>query len=337
MSHQAFMHAALLLAERNLGQTWPNPAVGAIIVHNGQIVGRGYTQRGGRPHAETEALKQAGEKARGATLYVSLEPCAHQGQTPPCTSAVIATGIKTVVIACADPNPKVSGQGAQQLKDAGIEVVENICSKEARELNRGFFSSIEKKRPYIALKIATSLDGKIATRSGQSKWITGERARNYGHLLRSRHDAIVTGSGTVLADDPELTCRLPGLEQRSPVRVIIDRSGRVQSSAKIFAQQDIAPTWHLREQTIDGALAALTAKGITRVLVEAGATLSTAFLQSGRVDSIYWFKSPLVIGDDGRAAMGKGFAELADLKRYTTADHIALGNDTLDILACSPA
>ncbi len=225
MNDHRFMQAALSLARRNLGQTWPNPSVGALVVKDGRIIAQGWTARGGRPHAETQALDASRRSTRkGATLYVTLEPCSHHGKTAPCTEAIIKAGISRCVIACRDPNPQVNGKGIEQLKKAGIEVIEHICEKEAREINRGFFSVIEKKRPYIALKIATSLDGKIDC--PQKPWITGEQARAYGHLLRSRYDAIATGIGTVLADDPLLTCRLPGLEDRSPVRIVFDSTRR---------------------------------------------------------------------------------------------------------------
>lgn len=337
-SHTDHMRAALALAARNLGKTWPNPAVGALVVKNNQVIGRGYTARGGRPHAETQALDEAGHDAQGATLYVTLEPCAHHGKTPPCTQAIIEAGIARVVIACRDPNPPVNGQGIEQLNAAGIAVEEGVCKAEALALNAGFISVVEKKRPFISLKLATSLDGKIATSKGDSKWITGQQARDYGHLLRSRYDAIATGSATVLADDPAMTCRLPGLTDRSPVRVVFDRSGRVPKEAKILTQQEIAPTWLLWEENIEDALATLTEKGITRLLVEAGMTLSTAFIRSGLVDRLYWFKSPIIIGDDGLSAMGRGFSPtLAGLARMKHLEHIQLGNDSLDIFSCSPA
>src|SRR5262245_54706539 len=216
------MGAALSLAARNLGQTWPNPAVGCVIVDaSGHVVGRGFTQRGGRPHAETEALKVAGGRARGGTAYVTLEPCAHHGKTPPCADALVAAGIARCVAAIEDPDPRVSGSGLATLRAAGISVDTGVLAERAKDLNIGFLTRIRAGRPFVALKLATSLDGRIATRSGESRWITGEAARAFGHLLRATHDAIAVGSGTVLTDDPELTCRLEGLEDRSPV----DRKG----------------------------------------------------------------------------------------------------------------
>lgn len=329
MSHERYMRVALRLARRQAGRTWPNPNVGAVLVKNEQIIAVGATANGGRPHAETIAIADAGNNARGANLYVTLEPCSHHGETPPCVNAIIAAGITSVVVACRDKNPQVNGAGIVALKNAGITVIENICEKEALEVNRGFFSVIEKNHPYIALKIATSLDGKIA--SPKSKWLTGEHARNYGNLLRAQHDAILTGIGTVLADDPLLTCRLVGLENHSPVRVVLDRNSRIPKEAKILAMQDIAPTLVMQEQTIPEVLQKLTQKGITSILVEAGAKLSTAFLESNLVDRVYWFRAPITIGEAGLSVEHA----LEQLAKFKKIEHIALGNDNLDIFECS--
>jgi diaminohydroxyphosphoribosylaminopyrimidine deaminase/5-amino-6-(5-phosphoribosylamino)uracil reductase len=349
---------ALSLAKRQLGQTWPNPSVGAVIIKDGQIIATGITAKGGRPHAETLALKDAGENARGAELYVTLEPCSHHGKTPPCTDAIINSGIKAVFVACRDPNPKVNGSGIESLKKAGIKVIENICSDEARELNRGFFSVIEKKRPYIALKIATSLDEKIT--NPESRWLTGEPARNYGHLLRAKYDAILTGAGTVMEDDPLLTCRLPGLKDHSPVRIVLDRSLRITENSKLIQTSDNIPLWifssfqrrlesmpsHLRHCQLfdmDPALrrddkgeinhiaSILAEKGVTRLLVEAGAKLSSAFLESGLVDRLYWFRAPIQVGEQG-LALERPLSKLANFRQI---ENIKLGNDNLDILECS--
>jgi len=345
------MQAALSLAQRNLGQTWPNPAVGAIVVKNGRIIGQGYTGRGGRPHAETIALAQAGETAHGATLYVTLEPCAHQGQTPPCTDAIIKAGIKKCVVACGDPNPQVNGKGIAQLKSADVEVTENICAAEAREINRGFFSVMQKKRPFIAMKIATSLDGKITLPplplgegrgegphpnllpkgEGTKQWLTGLAARNYGHKLRSQFDAIATGIGTVLADDPLLTCRLPGLEDRSPVRVIFDRQNRLPKDSQLAKTAKDVPLW-IFNTTIEETLKSLTEKGITRLLIEAGAKLSMAFLQSGLVDRIYWFRAPIIVGEKGLSAFSEGLPA-----PWKLINRVTLTPDSLEIYECSPA
>ncbi len=354
------MQAALSLARRNLGQTWPNPSVGAVIVRDGHIIAEGYTARGGRPHAETQALEQAGPRAKDATMYVSLEPCSHHGKTPPCTEAIIRSGIKHVVIACTDPNPQVSGKGIAQLKATDIEVTEGICHDEAAELNRGFFSVITKKRPFISLKIATSMDGKIATGKGESQWITSGPAREYAHMLRSQYDAVATGIGTVLADDPQLTCRLSGLEDKSPVRVVFDSRLRLPKQSRLAQSAHSNPVWCLHganakseyletlgiktlatnsKERIDitEAMSLLAQQGITRLLVEAGAALSTAFLQSGLVDRMYWFRAPLVIGNDGLAAFGNGFSPaLSQLARWHVVEHVTLPPDSMDILECSP-
>lgn len=325
-SHERYMRVALSLAQRQLGQTHPNPNVGAILVKDNQIIAQGITANGGRPHAETIAIENAGSLAQAATLYVTLEPCSHHGKTPPCVDAIIAAGIKTVVISCRDKNPQVSGNGIAALKNAGIEVIENICEKEALEINRGFFSVIEKKRPYIALKIATSLDGKIT--SPTERWLTGETARNYGHLLRSQYDAILTGSGTVIADNPQLTCRLAGLEHRSPIRIILDRNNRIPKMAKILC--DGHESWIMNNESLEETLTEITKRGITSILVEAGAKLSTAFLENGLVDKVYWFRAPITIGDSG-LSIATALEKLANFKQI---DHIKLGNDDLDIYEC---
>jgi|CXWL01.1.fsa_nt_gi diaminohydroxyphosphoribosylaminopyrimidine deaminase/5-amino-6-(5-phosphoribosylamino)uracil reductase len=320
------MQVALSLARRQLGQTHPNPNVGAILVKDGQIIAQGITATGGRPHAETIAINNAGDRASGATLYVTLEPCSHHGKTPPCVDAIISAGIKTVVISCRDKNPEVSGNGITALKNAGIEVIENICTKEGLEVNKGFFSVIEKKRPYIALKIATSIDGKIT--SPTQRWLTGEPARNYGHLLRSQYDAILTGSGTVLADNPLLTCRLAGLEHRSPVRIILDRNNRIPKNAQML--NDGHESWVMSHESLEETITEITKRGITSLLVEAGAKLTTAFLQSGLVDKVYWFRAPITIGEKG-LCVASALERLANFKQI---EHIKLGKDDLDIYEC---
>ncbi len=237
------MRAALALARRGLGRVWPNPAVGCVLVRDGHVVGRGWTQPGGRPHAETEALKRAGDLARGATAYVTLEPCDHEGATGPCSNALLQAGIGRVVVAMQDPDPRVSGRGIARLREAGVEVTVGPCREEATQLNLGFFLRVTEGRPMVTLKLATSLDGRIATASGDSKWITGEQARAEAHSLRASHDAVLVGSGTALADDPALTCRLPGMEDRSPVRVIADSRLRLPLSAEVVRTADRVPTW----------------------------------------------------------------------------------------------
>lgn len=314
------MAAALSLAARNLGQVWPNPAVGCVIVDAGaRVVGRGFTQPGGRPHAETEALAMAGARARGGTAYVTLEPCAHHGKTPPCAEALIAAGVARCVAAIEDPDPRVSGRGLVAMRQAGIAVETGLLAEQARAVNVGFLTRVTMGRPFVALKLATSLDSRVATRTGESRWITGEEARAFGHRLRASYDAIAVGSGTVLADDPELTCRVSGLEHRSPVRLVFDRRGRVPTGAKVVAGPPL--TWMVggapseAAKNVDqhfeiaancesgvwlsAALQELAKAGLTRLLVEGGPTFGTALLKAGLVDRLYWFRAPIVIGDDG--------------------------------------
>ncbi len=326
LTPDAFMQQALALARANLGQTWPNPTVGAVIVKDEKIIGEGATAQGGRPHAETIALAKAGHNAKGATLYVTLEPCSHHGQTPPCVDAIIAAGISECIIACGDTNPQVGGQGIAALKAAGIKVTVGICEAEARELNRGFFSVIEKKRPFIAMKIATSKNGKIAERAGVRTQITGEESFQHAQQLRAEFDAILTGIGTVLADDPLLTVRISGMEHRSPARVVLDSHRRLPANAKIH------PTWVYKRS--DDVIEALTQRGITRLLIEAGQGVNTSFLASGMVDRIYHYQAPHEIGTQGLDAVAEGL----DLAGWQCVEEVILGNDKLRILEpCSPA
>jgi len=352
------MRAALALARRGLGSAWPNPAVGCVIVRDGAVVGRGWTQPGGRPHGETEALERAGFAARGATAYVSLEPCCHWGKTPPCTDALIAAGVARVVLPVEDPDPRVSGRGISRLRDAGIEVLTGVLADEAARLNEGFFRRIKEGRPLVTLKLASTLDGQIATSQGESRWITGERARERAHLLRARHDAVMVGSNTVLADDPVLNCRLPGLADRSPVRIVVDGRLRVPLTAQIVAGARQIPTWFItlkgdapeRHQafrdcgvelievarageTVDlaAALLELGRRGLTRVLVEGGATLAAALLRAGLVDHIAWFRAPRLIGGDGVPAVTAfGIAKLVDTPRFERVTVETLDEDVLE-------
>jgi diaminohydroxyphosphoribosylaminopyrimidine deaminase/5-amino-6-(5-phosphoribosylamino)uracil reductase len=354
------MAAALTLAGRGLGRVWPNPAVGCVIVKNGHMVGRGWTQPGGRPHAETEALTRAGGHARGATAYISLEPCSHHGETPPCAEALIAAGITRAVFACPDPDPRVSGQGAAMLRAAGVDVVPDILRADAERLNRGFFLRVGEGRPMVTLKVAASLDGRVATASGDSKWITAEPARRLGHLLRATHDAIAVGSGTVAADNPSLTCRLPGMAGRSPVRVVFSSSGKVELSSKLVCGAGEVPTWTVmtvpasddhrkaletagvqvidvgeeggRRIDIRTALDQLAERGLTRLLLEGGSRLSTAFVRAGLVDRIAWFAAPRLLGGDGLPALGDlGIGKVAGSLELEPVDVIAVGPDILRI------
>ncbi len=351
--------AALALARRGLGQVSPNPAVGCVIVAEGRALGRGWTQPGGRPHAETEALRRAGPAAHGATAYISLEPCSHHGKTPPCTDALIESGIKRCVISCEDPDPRVSGRGIAALRQAGIDVEVGLCADDARELNRGFFLNKLTGRPLVSLKLATSLDGRIALASGESKWITGEAARARAHLLRASHDAILVGAGTALVDNPRLDVRLPGLEVRSPVRVVMDRRLRLPPEHDLVAQARRRPTLLFTSaRHDDGALASyreagveiaactaaetddrfpetvlkgLAERGLTRILLEGGAETATAFLKAGLVDRLEWFRAPLLIGADGLP--GTGTLELDSLVQAPVFRREALeplGEDLLE-------
>jgi diaminohydroxyphosphoribosylaminopyrimidine deaminase / 5-amino-6-(5-phosphoribosylamino)uracil reductase len=358
------MGAALALARRGLGRVWPNPAVGCVLVARDSgrstVIGRGWTQPGGRPHAETEALAHAGDRARGATAYVTLEPCAHHGKTPPCADALIAAGVRRVVAAIEDPDPRVSGRGLAQLREAGLEVSLGAGADEAREINAGFLTRIAHGRPMVALKLATSLDGKIALASGESRWITGNEARRRAHLLRATHDAVLIGTGTALSDDPQLDCRLSGLENRSPLRVVLDRSLRLPPDAKVF--DAAAPTWVIhgpgadtgrlralqrRKNDVealevalgsDGRLdlaalfATLAERGLTRLLVEGGGTLAAGLFRAGLVDRLYWFRAGGLIGGDGRPAVDVlGLETLAQMARFRRCDSISAGDDVMEI------
>ncbi|MDA8231285.1 MAG: bifunctional diaminohydroxyphosphoribosylaminopyrimidine deaminase/5-amino-6-(5-phosphoribosylamino)uracil reductase RibD [Magnetospirillum sp.] len=354
------MRAALGLARRGLGNVWPNPAVGCVVVKDGRVVGRGWTQPGGRPHAETEALAVAGESARGATAYVTLEPCAHHGRTPPCAEALIAAGVARVVAAIEDPDPRVSGKGLAMLRAAGVAVVSGVLADEAAEINAGFFLSVRHKRPLVTLKFGTTLDGRIATHSGESRWITGEAARAAAHLLRAEHDAILIGSGTALADDPDLTCRLPGLGDRSPVRVVVDGRMRLQLTSRLVATAAEIPTWLLtladgdparreayedagvqivdvapgpdRQIDIAEAMTVLARRGVTRVLAEGGAHLAAALLRADRVDRLVWFRAPRLMGGDGLpAAMPFGIDHLSQTPRFSRVDLRPVGDDMMEI------
>ena len=359
------MRAALTLARRGLGTVWPNPAVGCVILNDGRVVGRGWTQPGGRPHGETEALRRAGEAARGAVAHVSLEPCCHWGQTPPCVDALIAAGVRRVVVALEDPDPRVAGQGLRRLRAAGLDVDVGLCAEEAAELNAGFLSRLRLGRPLVTFKLATSLDGRIATASGESQWITGPPARERAHALRASHDAIMVGTGTVVADDPQLTCRLPGLGHRSPVRVVIDRHLRIPPAARIIADAHLAPTWVVTlrsadpgrraaflangvtlidvnddgEEQIDlaAALGALGERGITRLLVEGGARLAAAFFRARLVDRLVWVHAPLVIGGDGIPAIaGFDLAALVDARAFERLSTETIGDDVLTTFRVRP-
>lgn len=323
---ERFMAAAIRLSRWHLGAAGANPSVGCLIVKDGVIVGRGVTARGGRPHAETQALAEAGEAARGATAYVTLEPCSHHGKTPPCAEALIAYGVDRVVVATTDPDTRVSGRGLRMLADAGIEVATGVLEAEAEMALEAYMNRQRRNRPQVTLKLAVSADGMIGRRGEGQVAITGREARAQSHILRAESDAILVGIGTVLADDPELTCRLPGLEDRSPVRVVLDRrletplaSKLVRSVAEghallIAAASDAdaarraalkaagAELLDLHGPDYQILLEALAARGLSSLIVEGGRRAAAAFLAQGLVDRIMLFTSDVVVGDRGIAS-----------------------------------
>jgi diaminohydroxyphosphoribosylaminopyrimidine deaminase / 5-amino-6-(5-phosphoribosylamino)uracil reductase len=360
-SDRIHMQAALGLARRALGMAWPNPAVGCVLTRpdlGGRVVGRGWTQAGGRPHAETEALRRAGAAARGATAYVTLEPCVHQGRTPPCCDALIAAGVRRVLAAFEDPDPRVAGRGFERLRAAGIAVKVGPCAEEAARLNAGFLMRARQGRPLFTLKLATSLDGRIATASGASRWITGEEARARAHLLRARHDAVMIGAGTARADDPALTVRLPGLEGQARIRIVADSEARLAPESRLVSTARQCPLWILvarqapkgrrhalenrgalvveiendAEGGIDlpSAAAALGAAGLTRVLVEGGGRLAAGLLAAGLVDRVAWFFAPKIIGGDGVPAVAElRLADVTAADRFSGAELSLHGDDFL--------
>lgn len=356
------MQAALGLARRALGDVAPNPAVGCILVRKGRIVGRGWTQSGGRPHAEAEALARASEAASGATAYVSLEPCAHDGKTAPCTKALIAAGIARAVVAVEDPDPRVAGKGIAELGEAGIEVEVGLASQAAMDLNAGFFLRVQKGRPLVTLKTATTLDGRIATHKGESEWITGEQARQVSHYFRATHDAILVGAGTVSIDNPMLTCRLPGFEDRTPVRIVVDSRLRLPLTSKLVATAGRIPTWVVAREDVDSErlrafedcgvevlgmppdengypdieemMQELGRRGLTRVLLEGGGHLAAALFARELIDRIAWFRAPFIMGGDGiPAAAAFGVDRLADMPTFIRQETRAVGADQLEIYA----
>jgi diaminohydroxyphosphoribosylaminopyrimidine deaminase/5-amino-6-(5-phosphoribosylamino)uracil reductase len=353
-----FMALAIALGERGLGNVWPNPAVGCVIAREGRIVGRGWTQPGGRPHAETGALAQAGEAARGATAYVSLEPCAHHGRTPPCAGALVAAGVARVVTALEDPDPRVSGAGHKTLESAGISVTTGVLAAEARAANAGFLSRVERGRPWLTLKLALTLDGRIATATGESRWITGPQARRRVHAMRLAHDAVLVGGGTARADDPALTVREMGAV-RQPLRLVASRGIDVPKDGALVRTIPEAPLWLLHVTGavspgdaaawagrgarllacpggegggLDpaGLLSALGAEGLTRVFCEGGGSLAASLLSAGLVDELAVFSAGLAIGAEGRPGIGAlGLDRLAGAHRFRLVSVETVGGDIL--------
>jgi len=333
------MRRALELARRGEGWTNPNPLVGAVIVKGGRIVGEGYHERFGGPHAEAVALETAGEEAEGAELYVNLEPCVHWGKTPPCVERIISAKIKRVIVAAQDPNPLVSGRGIARLQEAGIEVALGVLEEEAKKLNEPFFKFITTGRPFVVLKLALSLDGKLATRTGDSKWISSERSRALVHRLRNRYAAVLAGINTVLQDDPQLTARLDDVRTKDPLRIVLDSRGRIPLEAKVLNLESDAPTVvATTEQMPEGKEEALLHKGarvwrcgtrdgrvdleellkklgdggIDSLLVEGGGTVAASFLEAGLVDKLVFFIGPKIIGGPGITIGGKGVKRIAE-------------------------
>ena len=354
MSDSRHMRHALGLAEHALGRVAPNPAVGCVIVSpDERIVGRGWTQPGGRPHAETVALAQAGILARGSTAYVTLEPCAHLGRTPPCAGALIDADVSRVVAAVEDSDPRVKGKGFATLRAAGVDVQVGLLEREAAFLNAGFFLRLQKDRPLVTLKVAQSCDGRTIPPPGASRWITGEGARRFAHLLRAKHDAILIGVGTAIGDDPDLTCRLPGLEGRSPVRIVLDTRLRLPVNAKLVQTAARTPTIvitaseggdSLRARGVEvlrvmpdesgrpalvAALGVLAGRGCTRLLVEGGPAIWSAFLQESLVDRLEIFTARIGLGEHA----GGHIAALADIgnsARFARVGQRTFGADVLE-------
>jgi diaminohydroxyphosphoribosylaminopyrimidine deaminase/5-amino-6-(5-phosphoribosylamino)uracil reductase len=352
------MSHALRLAARGLGNVWPNPAVGCVLVRDGLVVGRGWTQPGGRPHAEMRALDQAGPRAAGATAYVTLEPCAHHGHTPPCAEALIAARIGRAVTALTDPDPRVSGKGHQMLRDAGIPVTEGVLSEPAARLNAGFLKRVTRGLPFLTLKLAATLDGRIATAAGESRWITGPLARRKVHALRLSHDAVLVGSGTAIADDPDLTVRDLGAP-RQPVRIVLDRLLRHSPGSRLARTARQAPVWLVHGPTapdtarsawaaagadlievpetlghldLAAALTAVATRGLTRILCEGGSMLGAALIRAGLVDDLALFSGAALIGEEGHSALGPlMLAALAEAPRPRLLDMQRLGPDLLTL------
>jgi diaminohydroxyphosphoribosylaminopyrimidine deaminase / 5-amino-6-(5-phosphoribosylamino)uracil reductase len=357
-----YMALALTLGRRARGRTWPNPAVGAVIVRDGVIVGRGWTQAGGRPHAEVEALRRASEAARDATLYVTLEPCSHHGKSPPCADAIVAAGLARVVAALEDPNPKVAGKGFARLRAAGITVETGIGADEARRDHAGHIRRMREGRPQVALKLAVSADGKAGAAGRKPLPITGGAARDRVHLMRAQNDAVMVGIGTALADDPLLTCRLPGMEKRSPVRIVLDSRLQLPMASRLLKTARETPVWivcgpqapGVAEAALQAAgiavfrtiaqadgrldltatLRLLAGRGITRLMVEGGPTLAAALFSADLIDEAVLVRSPKTVGADGIAALaGLPLTALTRSPRLAAVSEEAVGPDLWQLFA----
>ncbi|MEW6593391.1 MAG: bifunctional diaminohydroxyphosphoribosylaminopyrimidine deaminase/5-amino-6-(5-phosphoribosylamino)uracil reductase RibD [Thermodesulfobacteriota bacterium] len=353
-----YMRLALREAKKGIGRTSPNPAVGAVVVKNGVVLGKGFHRKAGTPHAEVHALNAAGAKAKGATIYVTLEPCNHTGRTPPCTAAILKSGIRRVVIGMADPNPRVAGGGAEYLKRQGLTVASGVLEAECRRINRPFVKHSTTGLPWVIMKAGMSLDGRIATATGHSNWITGEKARHHVHRLRDRVDAILIGSGTAFTDDPSLTTRLPGGRGRDPLRVVLDSSLRLPATAKMLTQESpsrtmifcgpqpaakkvaaleaagalVRPVALARDGGLDLKLVLrqMGSEGITSVLVEGGGTVHGALLRAGLVDEAKLFVAPIFIGSDGLPVVaGQGVTVVGQAPRLSEVRSRRFGDDVL--------
>ena len=351
---QRWMRAALALARRGEGRTCPNPAVGCVIVRNGCLMGRGWTRPGGRPHAETVALNDAGGTAAGATAYVTLEPCSHHGKTPPCADALISAGISRVVVAITDPDDRVSGQGIERLKAAGITVTTGVLGDEVASFYAAYIRHRLTGLPLVTIKLATSLDGRIALADGTSQWITSAVSRARVHLMRSRTDAIMTSAATVLADNPTLNCRLPGVEGCQPLRVVVSTGLALDPSGNLRQSLDQVPVLHLHSDDLaptDGieqirvaaagngkpdlsaVMRALGESGITSVMVEAGGRFAASLIREGLVQRLVWMRSAMLIGHDGLPAIADlGLEKLAEGHDFKRAALYPSGPDTVEVL-----
>lgn len=353
-NHQYFMQRAIQLAAKGLGRTSPNPVVGAVLVKNKRVVGEGFHQKAGGPHAEVLALAEAGEHARGATMYVSLEPCCHHGRTPPCVPEIVRAGVASVVVGLIDPDPRVSGGGLSELRAAGIsvEMSDEDSQEQCAEVNRAFICRLKRGRPYVTLKFASSLDGKIASRTGRSKYITGDEARRWVHRERDSHDAIMVGINTVSVDDPELTAREP--EGRTPVKIVVDSGGRLSKDARLFHQSEngvIVLTTSRGQQRLtprDGmeliitedehgmvdlsqALRLLAERGINSILLEGGSRLNGSMLDRGLIDRVAGFVAPILVGGQQAVSPIGGFGVdcVGDALRLRDVGWSTLGPDLL--------
>ena len=356
LTYEHYMSVALSLGRRGLGKTWPNPSVGCVIVSDDVVVGRGITGDGGRPHAETQALAQAGDRAMGATVFVTLEPCSHEGQTGSCAKALIDAGVSHVVVAIKDDDPRVNGSGLLMLKSAGIKVTTGVLSEEAKYDHSGFLAKTNERRPKVTLKLATSLDGRIATRSGDSQWITSEKSREVVHLQRSSHDAIMVGAGTVRTDNPRLTVRNIA-RSANPVRVLISNKINLPQDSRIFASMKSHPTWIIHgpdtnEGTkktwaeegaklleakcsdgkiiLENALKNLAFEGLTSDYCECGSNLAAGLLSNNLVDELIIFTAGIIIGEDGLPTVASlGLDKLQDARRLELMESVTLGGDIM--------